>query len=180
MLATLTEPIKVTLPTNTTTRGQIRQHITTLDLTTHARSILGHTYAQLLADPDITQLNTNLPSLQYNYTKGLAGRSSDRMAWVTTLLAHIDVFWAYEEGMQEQEPEEPLPTQTNKQSHDENTMSPNSPYIKLDNLPLNNAKDKMPPTERHLPGPLKQMRRKQGTYAKILTVQNKQRARVLG
>ena len=54
MLATLTDPIKIPLPTNTTTRGQIQQKITTLNLTPHTRSIIGRTYAQLLIDPYIT------------------------------------------------------------------------------------------------------------------------------
>jgi hypothetical protein len=66
MLATLADTIKFTLLTITTTRGQIRQEIATLNLTAHTRSILGRTYAQLLIDPDITQLNTNIPPLQYN------------------------------------------------------------------------------------------------------------------
>ena len=64
MLATLAKPIKGTLPTSTTTRGYIRQQITTLNLTTHTMSILGRTYAHLLADLHITQLNNNLPLLQ--------------------------------------------------------------------------------------------------------------------
>jgi hypothetical protein len=66
MLATLTDPIKNPLSTNTTTRGQTRQQITTLNLTPHTRSILGRTYAHLLTDLDITQLNTNLTPLRYN------------------------------------------------------------------------------------------------------------------
>jgi hypothetical protein len=99
MLATLTEPIKVTLPTTTTTHGHTRQQITTLNLKTHTRSILGRTYAQLLADPDITQLNNNLAPLQYNQTKELIGRPIDKIAWATTLLAHTDVLHAYEEGL---------------------------------------------------------------------------------
>ncbi len=79
MLAILTDPIKVPLPTNTTTRGQIRQHIITLNLTPHTRSILGRTYSQLLTDPHINQLNTNLTSLGYNQTKALTDRPSDQM-----------------------------------------------------------------------------------------------------
>jgi hypothetical protein len=103
MLATLADPIKVPNPINTTTRGQIRQQITTLNLTSHTRRILGRTYSQLLTDPDITQLNTNLPPLQYNQTKGLACRPNDTMVWATTLLAYIDVLQAYEEGLREHE-----------------------------------------------------------------------------
>jgi hypothetical protein len=104
MLATLADPIKVPLPTITTTRGQIRQQVTTLDLTAHTRSILGRTYAHLLTDPDITPLNTDLPPLQYNQTKGLTCKPIDTMAWAITMLAHTDVLQAYEEGMQEKEP----------------------------------------------------------------------------
>ena len=66
MLATLTYPTKVTLPTSTITKGQIRHQIATLNLTAHTRSVLGRTYAQLLVEPDITQLNKNLMHLHYN------------------------------------------------------------------------------------------------------------------
>jgi hypothetical protein len=114
MLATLTDHIKTPLPTNTTTRGQTRQQITTLNLTPYTRSILGRTYAQLLTDPDITQLNTNLTPLRYNQTKGLTGRPSDKMAWATTILTHTDVLQAYEEGLQEEETEEAQQTHTDK------------------------------------------------------------------
>jgi hypothetical protein len=115
MLATLTEPIKVTLPTSTTNLGQIRQQITTLNLKAHTRSILGRTYAELLAEHDITQLDNKLTPLQYNMTKGLIGRPKDKIARATTLLAHTDVLQTYEEGLHEQEPEDPLPKQTNQQ-----------------------------------------------------------------
>ena len=96
MLATLTHPTKVTLSTNTITKGQIRHQIATLNLTAHTRSILGRTYAQLLVDPDITQLNNNLAPLQYNQTKGLIVRPSDKIVWATTLIEHTDVLQAYE------------------------------------------------------------------------------------
>ena len=56
MFATPTDPTKVTLFTNTISRGQIRHKIATLNLTSHTRIILGRTYAQLPVDPDITQL----------------------------------------------------------------------------------------------------------------------------
>ena len=79
MLATLTGPIKIPPSTNTTTRGQIRQQITTLNLTPHTRSILGRTYSQLFTDLDITQLNTSLRPLRYSKTKGLKGRLGDKM-----------------------------------------------------------------------------------------------------
>jgi len=118
MLASLADPIKVTLPTSTTTRGQVRQQITTLNLTTHTRSILGRTYAQLLIDPDITHLNTNVPTLHYSQTKGLTRRPNDKIVKATTLLAHTEVLQACEEVLQEQEPEEPLPTETNKYNQD--------------------------------------------------------------
>jgi hypothetical protein len=109
MLATLTDPTKVTLPTNTITRGKIGHHIATLNLTAHTRSVLGQTYAKLLVDHDITQLNNNLMPLEYNQTKGLIGRPSDKIAWATTLLGHTDVLHAYEEGLLEYEHEEPPP-----------------------------------------------------------------------
>ena len=84
MLATLTDPTKVTLPTNTITRGQIRHQIAILNLTAHTRSVLGRTYAHLLVDPDIIQLNNNLTPLQYNQSKGLIGRPSDKITWAIT------------------------------------------------------------------------------------------------
>ena len=68
----------------------------------HNRSILGRTYAQLLVDPYITQLNNNLAPLQYNQTKGLIGIPNDKIAWATTLMEHTDVLQAYEESLQEQ------------------------------------------------------------------------------
>ncbi len=91
MLATLTDSIKIPLSTNPTTRGQIRQQIAALNLTPHTIIILGRTYAQLLTDPDITQLNTDLTPLRYNQMKGLTGRPSDKMTWDITLLTHTDV-----------------------------------------------------------------------------------------
>ena len=101
MLAILTDFVRVPLPTNTTTRGQIRQQITTLNLTPHHISILGRTYSHLLTDPNITQLNTNLTPLRYNQTKGLTCKSNEKINWASTLLAHTDVLQAYEEGLQE-------------------------------------------------------------------------------
>jgi hypothetical protein len=73
MMATLTGPTKVTLPHQHHHQSQVRHQIATLNLTAHTRSVLGRTYAQLLADPDITQLNNSLTPLQYNQTKGLIG-----------------------------------------------------------------------------------------------------------
>ena len=107
-MATLTDPTNVTLSTNTITRGQIRQQIATLNLMAHTRSILGRTYAQLLVDPDITQLNNNLTPLQYKQTKELIGRPSDKITWATTVLEHTDVLQAYEEGLHEELEDPPL------------------------------------------------------------------------
>jgi hypothetical protein len=115
MMATLTNPTKVTLFTNTITKGQIRHQIATLNLTAHTRSILGRTYAHLLVDPDITQLNNKLTLLQYNQAKDLIGRPIDKIAWAIALMGHTDVLQADEEGLQEQKLEDPPPTkQTNK------------------------------------------------------------------
>jgi hypothetical protein len=156
MLATLADPLKIPLPTITTTQGQIRQHITTLNLTLHTRNILGRTCNQLFTDPEITQLNTSLTPLRYNKTKGLTGRPIDKIAWATILLVHIDVLQAYEEGVQEQELEEPPPTQTYQQRPNLSNPSKNTPA----SSPPGKGKGKMPPMERHLPDPFKQMRQK--------------------
>jgi hypothetical protein len=80
------------------------------------------------------------------------------MAWATTLLVHTDVLQTYGEGLKEQEPEDPPPKQTDKQNLAENPIPPNLPKSKLDNMPPNNGKDKMPPMERKLTNQLKQMR----------------------
>ena len=117
MMATLTNSTKVTLSTNTITKGQIRHQIATLNLTAHTRSILGRTYAQLQTDPDITRLNNNLAPLQYNQTKDLIGRTNDKIAWATTLLDLTNVLQAYEEGMKEQELEDPPTKLTSKNKH---------------------------------------------------------------
>jgi len=95
ILATLADPSIVTLPTSTMTRGQIRQQIAAINLTSHLRSMLGRSYGQLLTDPDNTQLNTNILPLHYNHTKGLIGRPNGKMTWATPLLAHTDVLHAY-------------------------------------------------------------------------------------
>jgi hypothetical protein len=97
MLATLADPIKVTLPTSIMTRGQVRQRIATVNLTSYTKSIFGKAYGQLLTDADITQLNTDIPPLHYNQTKGLTSGPNDKMAWAATLLAHTDVLRAYDE-----------------------------------------------------------------------------------
>ena len=103
MLSTLTDSIKVTLSPITISRGKIRHQIATLNLTAHIKSILGRTYAELLVDPDITHLNNTLLPLQFNQTKGLRGRPSDKINWATTLLEHTNVLQAYEEGLQEEQ-----------------------------------------------------------------------------
>ena len=100
MLVTQNDPVKTSLNTTTTSRGQTRQQITTINITTHTRSVLGRTYWQLLTNPDITQLNATTTHLRYNQTKGLTGKPSEKMAWATTLMAHPDILTAYEEGLQ--------------------------------------------------------------------------------
>ena len=70
------------------------------------------------------------------------------------MLAHTNVLEAYEEGLQEQEPE-PLPTHPYKQKQGANSIPLNSPKSKIDNLPPNKGKEKMPPLEWQLPGPPK-------------------------
>jgi hypothetical protein len=47
MLITQNNPVKTSLITTTTSRGQTRQHITRINFTTHKRSVLGRTYWQL-------------------------------------------------------------------------------------------------------------------------------------
>jgi hypothetical protein len=105
MLATQNDPIKTCLNTTTTSKGQTRQHITSINLTTHTRSILGRTYWKLMTNPDITQLNTTTPPLRYNQTKRLTGRSGNTFAWAMTLLAHTDELTSYEKGLRETEEE---------------------------------------------------------------------------
>jgi hypothetical protein len=173
MLATLTDPTEVTLPTNTITRGQIRHQIATLNLTAHTRSVLGRTYAQLLVDPDITQLNNNLTPLQYNQSKSLIGRPSDKINGAITLLGHTDVLQAYEEGLLEQDQEEsPLLTNTDQQ----NKGKPLTPKVvpKITPYNRNKGKEKNPPMTRTTPDPLKLMRQIQEAKAKLLAAQNRQ------
>ena len=54
MLATQNDPIKTTLNTNTTSRGQTRQQIIPINITAHIKSVLGRIYWQLMTNPDIT------------------------------------------------------------------------------------------------------------------------------
>ena len=173
MLAILTDPTKVTLPTNTITRGQIRHQIATLNLTAHTRNVLGRTYAQLLRDSDITQLNNNLTPLQYNQSKGLIGRPSDKIDWATTLLGHTDVLQAYEEGMMEDQ-EEPLPPTNTDQQNKGKPLTP-KPVPETTPENWNKGKDKMPPMTRTTPDPLKHIRQKQAAEAKLLAAHNRQR-----
>ena len=95
MLATHNDPIITSLNTTTTSREQIRQHISTINIIAHTRSVLGCTYWQLLTNPDITHLNANTTPLSYNQTKGLTGRPIENIAWATTLMAHPDILTTY-------------------------------------------------------------------------------------
>jgi hypothetical protein len=93
------------------------------------------------------------------------------MTWEITLLAHTDVLQAYEEGLQEQQLEEPPLTHTNKQSPN----PPKLPQNKPNNQTTCKGKDMMPLMEPQLPDPLKQMRQKQAANAKLLVAHTKQR-----
>jgi len=44
MLATQNDPIKTSLNATTTSKGQIQQHITPINITFHTRSVLGRNY----------------------------------------------------------------------------------------------------------------------------------------
>ena len=77
------------------------------------------------------------------------------MARATTLLAHTGVLQTYEEGLKEQEPKDLPPKQTNQHKKAEKPITPNLSKSKLDNLPENKEKDKMPPMERQPSNPLK-------------------------
>ena len=87
------------------------------------------------------------------------------------MLAHTDVLQAYEEGLQEQEQEEPPQMQTEKQSPSSHEL----PKTKTENQHTSKGKDKMPPLERQLLDPLKQMRQKPAADAKLLVTHNRQR-----
>ena len=106
MLATQNDPVKTSLNTTTTSRGQTRQQITTINITPHTRSVLDRTYWQLLTNPGITQLNANTTPLHYNQTKELTGRPSENFGWATTLMAHPDILTTYEEDLKESEEEQ--------------------------------------------------------------------------
>ena len=79
MLATQTDHMKTRLNTNTISRGQTRQQITYINITTHTRSVLGRTYWQLLTNQGITQLDANTTPLRYNQTKGLANKPKEKI-----------------------------------------------------------------------------------------------------
>jgi hypothetical protein len=79
MLATLTDPIKTSLNTTIAAESMTKQHVTSINLTPHTKSILGRTYWQLLTDPDITRPKASTPPLCYNQNKGLMGRLSAKM-----------------------------------------------------------------------------------------------------
>jgi len=137
MLVTQNDPIDTSLITTTTSKGQSGQQITLINITTHTRSVLGHTYWQLLTNPNITQLNANTTSLHYNQTKGLLGSPSEKIAWATTFMAHPDILTAYEEGLHETEEEQ---QQTNQEQQPPNNTAKKPP------LP-SKSKEKMPPIE---------------------------------
>jgi len=136
----------------------------------------GRTYAQLLVDPDITQLNNNLTPLQYNQTKGLVGRPSDKIAWALTLLGHSDVLkHAMKAFMNKSGKTPPQPNRPPKTRKD--PTSTHSPKSTPDNQ--NKGKENMPPMTRPTPNPRKHMRQKQSADAKLLATQNRQRVRAL-
>ena len=62
------------------------------------------------------------------------------MAWAATILTHTDVLQAYEEGLQEQEMEEPPLKHTTKQ-----IPQPTLPMTKPENQTAGKGKGKMPP-----------------------------------
>jgi hypothetical protein len=106
MLATQSDPIKTCLNTFTTSRGQTRQKISYINITTHTRSVLGRTYGQLLTNPNIIQLEANTTPLRYTQTKGLTSKPIEKIDWATTILTHPDILTAYEEGLQESKEEQ--------------------------------------------------------------------------
>ena len=65
-LATQTDPIKTTLNITTTSRGQSRQQINPINITTHTKSVLVRNYWQMLTNPDITHLNATTTPLRCN------------------------------------------------------------------------------------------------------------------
>ena len=163
MLATQNDPVKTTLNTNTTSRGQPPQQITPINITTHTRSVLGRTYWQLLTNPNITHLNATTTPIRYNRAKGLVGRSSEKIACATTIMAHPGIHTAYEEGLHGTEEDQ---HQTNQEQ-----PAPNNTAKKP--TPPTKGKEKTPSVERQIPDPLKQMRQKQAPEAKLLAAQQR-------
>jgi hypothetical protein len=164
MLAAQFEPVRVTLQTHTSFRGQSHPHVVTMNVTAHTRSILGRNYWQLLTDPAITQLDPSVAPLRYLTTKGLIGKPSDKMKWAITLHANQDILQVYEEGLQgEEEEEPPRPTQ-----HD-------PPTDPRQNQPANPAKP-LPkhPLPREPQDPLKLLRQQQAAAAKKLAAEQRQ------
>ncbi len=92
MLAIQNDPVKTSLNTTTTSRGQTRHQIAPINITAHTSSVLDRTYSQLLTNPDITHLNATTTPLRYKQTKELIRKPSEKMAWATTLLAHPDIY----------------------------------------------------------------------------------------
>jgi len=138
MLATQNDPIKTSLNTTTTSKGQNREHIIPINITAHTRSVLGRTYLQLVTSPEITHLDANTTPLRYNQTTGLIGRPSKKTAWATTLMAHPDILTTYEEGLQESK-EEQQQTNQEQQPPDNTAKQPTPPF---------KGKEKIPPKER--------------------------------
>jgi hypothetical protein len=155
MLATHNDPIKTSLNTTTTSKGQTRQQITPVNITAHMRSVLGRTYWQLLTNPNITQLNATTTPLRCNQTKRLKCRPSEKIAWATTLMAHPDILTTYEGGLQE------LKQKKQRPHHEQ--QPPNN--ITKQPAPPSKDKGKTPPTARQVPDPLKQLRQKQAAEA---------------
>jgi hypothetical protein len=143
MMATQNDPIKTTLNTNTTSRGQTRQRITPINITTHTRSVLGRSYWKLLTNPDITLLNATTTPLRYHKAKGLTDKPSEKIAWATTIMAHPDILTSYEEGLQKTEEEQQQPNQEQpppkQQRKDSNTTKQgqreNAPHGQADPRP---------------------------------------------
>ncbi len=144
--------------TATTTKGQTRWQLTPINITANTKSVLGRNYGQLLTNPDSTQLNPTTTPLRFNQAKGLTGRSSEKIAWATTILAHPDILTAYEESLLTTKDEKQQPYQ--EQPPSTTTAKPPKP-------PLKN-KEKMPSMVRQTPDPLKLMRQKQAPEAKRL------------
>ena len=120
MLVNQNDPIKTSLITTTTSRGQSRQQITLINIIAHTRSVLGSTYWLLMTSTNITQPNANTTPLRYDQTKRLVSRPIETIAWATSIMAHPDIFTSYEEGLKESEEEQ---HQANKEQHPPNNTA---------------------------------------------------------